>query len=121
LGLQIKANPSNLGKKEVIMMNLISLLAPASSAAMYGLYLGLSISILAIILVLSILSIVFVLMQPSNSDGINSITGSSETFFGKNKGKSIESKLKKWTVICLIAIGVLSVIFFILQIEGIWS
>lgn len=98
-----------------------NLLAPAASAAMYGLYITLSIVILAIILVLSVLSIIFVLMQPSNSDGINSITGSSETFFGKNKGKSIESKLKKWTVICLITIGVLSIIFFILQIEGIWS
>lgn len=84
------------------------------------LYFALCIAIAAIILVLSILSIVFVLMQPSTSDGINSITGSSETFFGKNKGKSIEAKLKKWTVICLVVIGVLSIAFFILQYSGIW-
>lgn len=84
------------------------------------LYFTLCIIIAAIILVLSVVSIVFVLMQPSNSDGINSITGSSETFFGKNKGKSIESKLKKWTVICLVVIGVLSIVFFILQYSGIW-
>lgn len=84
------------------------------------LYFALCIAIAAIILVLSILSIIFVLMQPSTSDGINSITGSSETFFGKNKGKSIEAKLKKWTVICLVVIGVLSIVFFILQYSGIW-
>lgn len=98
-----------------------SLLAPLANNAMYGLYLGLSIAIAAIIVVLSILSIVFVLMQPSNSDGINAITGSSETFFGKNKGKSIESKLKKWTVWCLVGIAVLSIVFFVLQWNGIWE
>lgn len=84
------------------------------------LYFAICITIAAVILVLSVISIVFVLMQPSTSDGINSITGSSETFFGKNKGKSIESKLKKWTVICLVLIGLLSIAFFILQYSGIW-
>jgi preprotein translocase subunit SecG len=104
------------------MMNLSSLLVTVfRSDVAQVLYTVINVTILAVILVLSILSIVFVLMQPSNSDGINSITGSSETFFGKNKGKSIESRLKKWTVICLVAIGVLSVIFFILQIEAIWG
>jgi preprotein translocase subunit SecG len=104
------------------MMNLSSLLVTVfRSDVAQVLYTVINVTILAVILVLSILSIVFVLMQPSNSDGINSITGSSETFFGKNNGKSIESRLKKWTVICLVAIGVLSVIFFILQIEAIWG
>ena len=94
-------------------MNIINLLAPVD---FYGAYFAIGFILLAAIVVLSVLSIVFVLMQPSNSDGINSITGSSETFFGKNKGKSIESRLKKWTVICLIVVIVLSVIFYILPV-----
>lgn len=104
------------------MSYLSNLLVDASNVPteLTPLYFTLCIIIAAIILVLSVVSIVFVLMQPSNSDGINSITGSSETFFGKNKGKSIESKLKKWTVICLVVIGVLSIVFFILQYSGIW-
>ena len=54
-------------------------------------------------------------MQPSNSTGIDALGGSSETFFGKNKGKSIEERMKKWTWICLVILGVLSVAFFVVQ------
>ncbi|MCD8309229.1 MAG: preprotein translocase subunit SecG [Clostridia bacterium] len=56
------------------------------------------------------------MFQKSNSDGIQGITGSSETFFGKNKGRSIESKLKKWTWILLIVMAVLSIAIYIMQV-----
>ena len=45
----------------------------------------------------AIVAIVIVLFQPGNSTGIDALGGSSETFFGKNKGRSMESKMKKWT------------------------
>ena len=64
----------------------------------------------------AIAAIVLVLLQQSNSEGIQGITGSSETFFGKNKGQSIESKLKKWTWICLGVLAVISIIFYIVVI-----
>lgn len=99
-------------------MTLINLLVPSDYTV---LYFTINIILVCLIFLLSLASIIFVLMQPSNSDGINAITGSSETFFGKNKGKSMESRLKKWTVVFLIAIFVLSVIFFILTYEGIWT
>ena len=105
-------------------MNFVNLLvsnAPTVPTDFFGLYISISLVLTVAILILSVLAIVFVLMQPSNSDGINAITGSSETFFGKNKGKSIESKLKKWTVICLVVMVVLSIVFFVLQHESIWS
>ena len=44
------------------------------------------------------------------------ITASSETFFGKNRGRSIESKLKKWSWIVLGVIGVLAIVQYIVQI-----
>jgi preprotein translocase subunit SecG len=69
----------------------------------------------------ALVAIILVLMQPSNSSGIDALGGSSETFFGKNKGKSIEAKMKKWTWICLAILVVLSVIFFILQKDTIWA
>lgn len=103
------------------MMQLVNLLAPAASAALYNIYLAISIVLVVAMLIAAIVAIVLVLMQPSNSDGIQAIQGSSETFFGKNKGKSIEEKLKKWTTICLIVLAVLALVFYILQYDGFWS
>ena len=94
-------------------MNLMNLLALSD---FYAQFLAISIVMLVITVLLAVVAIIFILMQPSNSDGINAITGSSETFFGKNKGKSIEARMKKWTVICLVAIIVLSIIFYLLPI-----
>jgi preprotein translocase subunit SecG len=64
----------------------------------------------------ALLGIILVLFQKSNSDGIQGITASSETFFGKNRGRSIESKLKKWSWIVLGVIGVLAIVQYIVQI-----
>ena len=64
----------------------------------------------------ALVAIILVLLQQSNSEGIQGITGSSETFFGKNKGQSIESKLKKWSWICLGVLALISLIFYIVTI-----
>ena len=64
----------------------------------------------------SLAAIILVLLQQSNSEGIQGITGSSETFFGKNKGQSIESKLKKWSWICLAVLAVIAIAFYIVTI-----
>lgn len=83
------------------------------SESIYTLYMVLSIACLVILFLTALVAIIIVLFQKSNSDGIQGITASSETFFGKNRGQSIESKLKKWTWICLIILGVLSIIVYI--------
>ncbi len=104
------------------MLNLTALLStPAKGEALYNLYFGLSLSLIILMFVAAITAVILVLMQPSNSSGIDALGGSSETFFGKNKGKSIEAKMKKWTWICLAILVLLSVVFFILQQETIWS
>ena len=71
---------------------------------------------LIIIFIAALIAIIVVLCQKSNSDGIQGITASSETFFGKNRGRSIESKLKKWSWILLGVIAVLSITIYIVQI-----
>lgn len=94
-----------------------NLLAPAGmSESIYTLYMVLSITCLVIIFLTALVAIILVLFQKSNSDGIQGITASSETFFGKNRGQSIESKLKKWTWICMIVLGVLSVVMYIVNL-----
>ena len=72
-------------------------------------------TLIVLIAITALVAIVLVLLQPSNSSGIDAVGGSSETFFGKNKGKSIEAKLKKWTWIALLVLSILAIVFYILQ------
>ncbi|MBQ7913214.1 MAG: preprotein translocase subunit SecG [Clostridia bacterium] len=101
------------------MLNLVNLLVPTDGNLLY-VYRTLSIVLIALMALSAIAIIILILLQPSNSSGIDALGGSSETFFGKNKGKSIEAKMKKWTWICLAILAVLSIIFFILQIDSLW-
>ena len=98
----------------------VNMLSAAGQAGMsesiYTLYMVLSIACLVILFLTALVTIIIVLFQKSNSDGIQGITASSETFFGKNRGQSIESKLKKWTWICLGILGVLSVALYIVNL-----
>ena len=77
--------------------------------------------LIALMALVAVGAIICVLLQPSNSQGIDALGGSSETFYGKNKGRSIESKLKLWTIILVAVLAVLSILFFILQIPAIWA
>jgi len=80
--------------------------------------LGLTMNIVLIVLMslLALFIIAVVLFQPGKSSGIGAITGSSETFFGKNKAKTLEGKMKKLTVIAASLLGFVSVLFFIWQL-----
>ena len=56
--------------------------------------------VLGIVVVLSALIMVLtVLFQSSNAKGLGAIAGEAETYFGKNKGKSIDAKLALGTKI----------------------
>ena len=79
---------------------------------MYEVYLISSVVLYVLLFIAAAFTIGLVLFQKSNSDGIQGITGSSETFFGKNKGRSLDSKLKKWTWICLAVITVLAIVAY---------
>ena len=98
-----------------------NMLAPLPSDGVWRVYQIVSLVLLALMVIAAIVSIVIVLFQPGNSTGIDALGGSSETFFGKNKGRSMESKMKKWTTISLIVLSVLAVLFFILQFGTIWG
>lgn len=82
----------------------------------YTIYLILSISCLVLLFIAALAAVLVVLFQQSNSDGIQGITASSETFYGKNKGQSVEAKLKKWTWISLVVLAVLSILVYIVQL-----
>ena len=97
------------------MSNLFALLAPTTDAASYAAYRLTSFILIALMGIAAIVAIILVLLQPANSTGLDALGGSGETFFGKNKGKSIESRMKKWTWICLVVLAVFSTAFFVVQ------
>ncbi len=97
------------------MLNLASLLAVYKSPTYETVHNILTTSIIILMAISAIAAIILVLMQPGNSTGIDALGGSSETFFGKNKGKSIEAKMKKWTWICLAILIIFSILFYIIH------
>jgi len=77
-----------------------------------------------IIVVLDILScitlVALVITQEGNDKGLGVIGGGADTFFGKEKGRTMENKLKFFTTVVAIAFAVLTVLLFrILAVGGI--
>ena len=103
------------------MLNLVNLLFTYKDYAHNLTHFVVNIVLLVLMLLAAATAIVLILLQPSNSSGIDALGGSSETFFGKNKGKSIEEKMKRWTWICLAVLVGLAILFFILQFKAIWA
>ena len=103
------------------MLEFMNLLVPTKNDALYNLYMGLSVTMIALMFLSALAAIILVLLQPGNSTGINALGGSSETFFGKNKGKSIEARMKKWTIACLVILVIFSIAFYILQLGSSWA
>lgn len=67
--------------------------------------------ILMIIYAIICLALVaLVLMQESKQNGLGSIGGAAETYWGKNKGRSMEGKMEKITKYLAIGFIVLSLI-----------
>lgn len=63
-----------------------------------------------LVIVVSLVIICIVLMQQSRQAGLSgAIAGGSDTFFGKNKSRTIDAKLAKYT-------KVLSVVFFVVSL-----
>ena len=80
---------------------------------MHEVYMGLMIALIVVMAVLSIALIIIVMLQSGNQSNLGSITGAAETFFGKNRAKTMESKFKRWTVGIAVAMLVCAVLFFV--------
>ena len=93
------------------MFNFVNLLDPVS---FYQNYKIISIVLIILMGLAAITALILVLMQPANSSGIDALGASSEPFYGKNKGKSTEAKMKRWTWICLAVLVVLAVAFYVI-------
>lgn len=61
------------------------------------------------ILICVVLTII-VLMQEGKSAGLGSISGAAETYWGKNKGRSMEGKLVKFTTVLVVLFIILAAV-----------
>ncbi len=67
--------------------------------------------ILTILFIIVCIAItVLVLMQEGKSAGLGAISGAAETYWGKNKGRSMEGMLVKLTKICAVLFIALAII-----------
>ncbi len=72
--------------------------------------------LMVILIIISVFITVVILMQEGKSAGLGAISGAADTYWGKNKGRSMEGMLVKLTRVAV-------VLFFILAIVlnmGIW-
>lgn len=61
-----------------------------------------------IYIIVCIALVVLVLMQEGKSAGLGAISGAAETYWGKNKGRSIEGtlvKITKWLAVAFIVLS----------------
>lgn len=70
---------------------------------------GIALNIVYLIICVALIAIV--LMQSGKQAGLSgSIAGGAETFFGKNKGRTIDAILGKWTSVCAVLFMVLAIV-----------
>ena len=69
-----------------------------------------------VFIILSIVITVIILMQEGKSAGLGAIAGAADTYWGKNKGRSMEGMLGKHTRIFVILFLVIAMVLNL----GIW-
>ena len=62
------------------------------------------------IIAVSIVMTVVILMQEGRTQGLGAISGAAETYWGKNKGRSMEGFLVKFTTGLVVAFFVLAIL-----------
>ncbi len=66
--------------------------------------------------IIALVLIVVVLFQSGKSAGLSgSIAGGADTFFGKNKGRTIDAILSKWTSVIAVLFLITSIALFFLN------
>jgi len=62
--------------------------------------------------------VLLVILQEGNDKGMGVIGGGADTFFGKEKGRSIDSTLKKITSALAILFAIITVILYLMLAKG---
>ena len=71
--------------------------------------------ILTVVFVLICIALtIIVLLQEGKAEGLGSISGMADTYWGKNKGRSMEGNLEKFTKFAAVAVLALALILNII-------
>lgn len=76
---------------------------------------ALKIVISVIFVIISIALSVIILMQEGKSSGLGSVAGMAQTYWGKNKGRSMEGALEKFTKFAAVAFMALAIVLNMLN------
>ena len=71
--------------------------------------------LVSLLAIFSIALIVLILMQRSSTNGVSAVTGQSNTFYNRNKGATLQGKIKVLTIICAVCIMVIVVAYLIIS------
>ncbi len=71
---------------------------------------ALRITFTIVFIIVSVALSAIVLMQEGKSAGLGVISGAAETYWGKNKGRSIEGKLEKLTKILVVVFMLIAIL-----------
>lgn len=63
-----------------------------------------------LLLIVSVVLAILVMMQEGKSEGLGAIAGVADTYWGKNKARSMEGKLVKFTTLFGVLFFVISII-----------
>lgn len=81
--------------------------------------LGLKIALSIIDIILAVAIIILFLVQEGNDQGMGVVAGgSTESYYGKAKGRTLDEQLKRWTVICSVLFAVVSVVLYLSVARG---
>ena len=70
--------------------------------------------LVVVIALTSIILIIGVLVSPPNTGvGNNAITGASESYYTKNKGKNNQGRIRNLVIICASVIAVCAILYFV--------
>ncbi|MEE0858417.1 MAG: preprotein translocase subunit SecG [Acutalibacteraceae bacterium] len=61
----------------------------------------------AVLIIFAIIMIGVVILQEGNTKGIGVVTGGADTFLSKNKARTLNSKLARWTKVLAIGFALL--------------
>ena len=94
-----KVTVNDVVEKEITKAN--------GAAALFGIIFGELLSIAMIV--------ISVFQKTGDSDGMSALSGRSETFYNRNKGTTLQGKMKVATIVIAVLILVLCIVFLILN------
>ena len=71
---------------------------------------GIRIALSILVIIVSIVLTTVILMQEGKSQGLGALQGTQDTYWGKNKGRSMEGFLEKFTTGLVVAFFLLAIL-----------